>query len=674
MDKRRITIFPEALDQICRLCLKDDCTSNIFLGTLAKNGKKYIDLISVLSGAQVQENDGLPSKICNTCANKLYDFYMYKQQIETTQVLLRIALGKVIVQPAKQSESSEHSLQIENKNLNIQNEVITIDDDDEDNETNFGYKNASLSVEKENVQEINLNKNPNEIDRQTILSVCKNSTEGSILNNNLSNKETQNIEDVMECWKKNYSCISCNSNLNTHPELKFYSFPLETKRCNDWKRALKLDKIEPISPITLHKNVYLCDRHFTPSMFYGKNKLRKTAVPIDFTEDPRSKLKVTVQTENENHISDINEDKNPTDLVCNESLDLSDDDDDDVVPIAIVDHSYSKKITKTKNKEKEVNKVKVKKVKEVKKETPESTRFQCISFDEKGNQIYTCCFCSETFEDRLMYKKHKFKEYKKRRGKPNTRIACSVCGKLIRRVRIKDHMVLHGKERPYVCDICGKRYRSSSNLYDHRLTHKKIKNKVCEICGKSFYYACKLQLHLQTHNTKPEPNPNFMCRICGYTCSTKQSLKKHEDNHLLEKKGLRKVRNRAYSMRKSIKLTEKKTECDICHKKFRFHSHVIIHMRTHTGERPFKCQYCSKYFRQQGQLDYHELLHTRVKAYECSFCGKKFTLNGTLQQHIKIHTGDKPHQCDLCDKRFYTSSAVRKHKNIHENNLGLKPS
>lgn len=81
----------------------------------------------------------------------------------------------------------------------------------------------------------------------------------------------------------------------------------------------------------------------------------------------RSKLKVTVQTENENHISDINEDKNPTDLVCNESLDLSDDDDDDVVPIAIADHSYSKKITKTKNKEKEVNKVKVKKVKEVKK-------------------------------------------------------------------------------------------------------------------------------------------------------------------------------------------------------------------------------------------------------------------------------------------------------------------
>ncbi|CAH1104210.1 unnamed protein product, partial [Psylliodes chrysocephalus] len=629
-------ISPDALDQVCRLCLKENCTSNIFVGTLAKNGKKYIDLISALSVVKVQENDGFPSKICNTCANKLYDFYMYKQQIETTQILLCIALGKVMVQPAKPSKSSEYSLEIKNKNLNIKNEIITIDDDDdEDNKINFGNKDASSSVEKENVQEINLNKNPNKIDRQTILIVSKNSTGGPMLNNILPNKETQNIEDgnnfaVMKCWKKNYKCISCNSDLNTHPELKFYSFPLDPKRCNDWKRALKLAKIDPLSPITLHKNVHLCNRHFTPSMFCGKlkNKLRKTAVPIDFTEDSRSKLKVIVKTENEDHISDINEDINSNDLVDNESLHLSDDYNDDD---AISDHSYSNKIIKTEDKEEEVKKekeVKKVKVKEVKKKKSESTRFQCISFDEKGNKIYTCCFCSEKFEDRLMYKRHKFKEYSKRRAKPKTKITCSMCGKLVSRGRITVHMVLHGKEKPYVCDICGKRYRSSSNLYEHVLTHKKIKNKVCEICGKSFYYACQLRVHLQKHNT----------------------------------------------MRRSYNLTKsKKTECDFCHKKFRCPSHLIIHMRTHTGERPYKCQFCSKDFQQQGQLFYHELLHTGVKAHECSFCGKKFTLNGNLQQHIRTHTGDRPHQCDLCDKRFYTSSAVKKHKKIHENNLEFKP-
>ncbi|CAH1104206.1 unnamed protein product [Psylliodes chrysocephalus] len=696
-DKSTVKIFPETLDQICRLCLKENGTTNIFLGTLAKNGKKYIDLISVLSVAKVQEDDGLPSKICNTCANKLYDFYMYKQQIETTQLLLCIALGKVMVQPAEQSKSSENSLQIKNKNLNIQNEIITIDDDDDDdNEINFGNKNASSSVDKENVQETNLNKTPNKIDRQTntIPPFSKSSTGDSKFFNILSNKETQNIEDVMECRKENYSCILCNSNVNTHPGLNFYSFPLNIKRCNDWKRALKLGKIEHISPKTLHKNVHLCSRHFTRSMFYGKskNKLKRTAVPTENTEDPRSKLKVTVQTENESHISDINEDTNTNDLLCNESLEISDDDvdddDDDVVPIAIADHSYSKKITKNNNKVKKVIKVKevkkevkkevrkeeveeVKKeeVKKVKEKKSESTRFQCISFDEKGNKIYTCCFCLETFEDRLMYKKHKFKEYRKRRVNPKTRITCSMCGKLVSRDRLKAHMIIHGKERPHVCDICGKRYRSRSNLNDHTLTHKGIKNKVCELCGKSFYYACQLQVHLQRHSSEP----SFMCHICGFFCSAKDSLKRHENNHLSGKENkVRKVRKQLFATRRCNILKEKITECDICHMKFLHPSQVIIHMRRHTGERPYKCQFCSKAFQHQGQLDYHHLLHTGVKAYECSVCGKKFTLNGNLQQHIKTHTGDKPHQCDLCEKRFYTKSAVRKHKKIHEKNLEFK--
>ncbi|XP_055112098.1 zinc finger protein Aiolos isoform X2 [Symphalangus syndactylus] len=87
----------------------------------------------------------------------------------------------------------------------------------------------------------------------------------------------------------------------------------------------------------------------------------------------------------------------------------------------------------------------------------------------------------------------------------------------------------------------------------------------------------------------------------------------------------------------SSRPTSGKMNCDVCGLSCISFNVLMVHKRSHTGERPF----------------------------QCNQCGASFTQKGNLLRHIKLHTGEKPFKCHLCNYACQRRDALTGHLRTH---------
>ena len=114
---------------------------------------------------------------------------------------------------------------------------------------------------------------------------------------------------------------------------------------------------------------------------------------------------------------------------------------------------------------------------------------------------------------------------------------------------------------------------------------------------------------------------------------------------------------------RELKRCEPRHQCFVCGYVASCKSSLVIHSRSHTGEKPFSFKLCNQNFSQKCSLTMHLLTHKDIRRFQCSECNYKATTKKHLEVHLLQHSGAKPHQCDVCD---YSTSSTKGHLTAHK--------
>ncbi|XP_052745130.1 zinc finger protein 85 isoform X1 [Bicyclus anynana] len=236
---------------------------------------------------------------------------------------------------------------------------------------------------------------------------------------------------------------------------------------------------------------------------------------------------------------------------------------------------------------------------------------------------------------------------------------CSHCSKVFKRqVSLKKHLAfVHGNNKRIECKYCSKTFAHKEGIKSHIIlkhptteeaSGQTVTHHVCKECGAGFITPCLLKNHMTKHSEKRD----FYCVECDKGFKTNNALK----NHL----------KRAVP---HVNYLELKLQCEHCEKRFGVTRDLERHTnKVHLNRRPYQCDKCERAYITMWALSQHKRFthegQKRPLKYPCSFCDKIFAGSGARKVHMRTHTGERPYACTKCAATFSQSAALATHNKL----------